>query len=113
MVYEAKSHQFIGQMLTKTLSREPVGPTPSALEQQVHKSPAIPKQRRPRQPSGVPALRETGWKMLLFGCAGIVAAMGSASPAGATASISAMFPDNPSLTITTPPAPTPLTLDQA
>jgi hypothetical protein len=48
----------------------------------------------------------------LFGCAGIVAAMGSASPAGATASISTMFPDNPSVTITTPPAATPLTLDQ-
>src|SRR6516165_9874426 len=119
MVHEAKLHQFTGQMLAKTLSRAPVWPTvlgsvgalsPSAVswagreslkrgsiarEQQVHKSLAILKQRRPRQPRGVPAMRETGWKMRLFGCAGIAAAIGSASPAGATASISAMFPDNP------------------
>ena len=95
MVHEAKLHQFIGQMLAKTLSGAPVWPTvlgsvgalsPSAVswagreslkrgsiarEQQVHKSLAILKQRRPRQPRGVPAMRETGWKMRLFGCAGI------------------------------------------
>jgi hypothetical protein len=27
MVYEPKLHQFVGQMLAKTLSREPVRPT--------------------------------------------------------------------------------------
>src|SRR6516164_9644693 len=72
MVHEAKLNQFIGQMLAKTLSGAPVWPTvlgsvgalsPSAVswagreslkrgsiarKQQVHKSLAILKQRRPR-----------------------------------------------------------------
>ena len=56
-------------------------------------------------------MRETSFKTRLLGCAAI-AAVGWASPVGATASISVGFPDNPPVNITAPPAPTPLSLDQ-
>src|SRR5215831_1341886 len=56
-------------------------------------------------------MRETSFKTRLLGCAAI-AAVGWASPVGATASISVGFPDNPPVNLTAPPAPTPLSLDQ-
>lgn len=57
-------------------------------------------------------MRKTGLKTRLLGCVAVAVAVGWASPAGATASIGVMFPDNPPVNITVPPAPTPLSLDQ-
>jgi hypothetical protein len=48
----------------------------------------------------------------LVGCVGTAAAVGWVSPAEAAASVRVMFPDNPPVTITAPPAPIPLSLDQ-